>query len=186
MGPRSGDLTTAEAQYKRALTLAQHINDPGYISLWYGYLAAALLDQGKLTEAAWALCRALSVSRDAQLADCSGFNLVVLGSLRLAQALERQGPASVWQRQSGLASSTLQHALAVKGLEAETSIEAQVMVAPVALLQGHLEDALQQAMYVLNEARTSESSWLVARASRLIGSILATQNYYNQIHENFC
>ncbi len=185
LAARTGDLTTAEAQYKRALTLAQHINDPGYISLWYGYLAAALLDQGKLTEAAWALCRALSVSRDAQLADCSGFNLVVLGSLRLAQALERQVPASVWQRQLGRAESTLKHALAVKGLEAETSIEAQVMLARVALLQGNLEDALQQAMYVLNEARTSESSWLVARASGLIGSILATQNHYEQAEGYF-
>src|SRR5260221_65734 len=185
LAARTGDLTTAEAQYKRALTLAQHINDPGYISLWYGYLAAALLDQGKLTEAASALCRALSVSRDAQLADCSGFNLVVLGSLRLAQALERQVPASVWQRQLGRAESTLKHALAVKGLEAETSIEAQVMLARVALLQGDLEDALQQAMYVLNEARTSESSWLVARASGLIGSILATQNHYEQAEGYF-
>src|SRR5260370_7135248 len=94
LAARTGDLTTAEAQYKRALTLAQHINDPGYISLWYGYLVAALLDQGKLTEAARALARTLEVSRDGHLAAGSGFHLFAPRSTRLAHSPHPHTPAT--------------------------------------------------------------------------------------------
>ncbi len=181
LAARSGDLLKAESQYKRALTLAEQINDPGYISLWHGYLATVLRDQGKLQEAAGVLRRALSVSRAAQLADCSGFALVVLGSLRIAQAqTAEQVPTNSWQHFLGRARSALEHAHTVKGLEAETAIEAQVMLAQVALLQRYLEGAYQQAMHALDEARVSESSWLIARASSLLGRILATQKRYEQ------
>jgi tetratricopeptide (TPR) repeat protein len=179
-----GDLTSAESWYKQGLTLAERVNDPGYVSLWHAYLAATLRDQGRLQEAAGALRHALSTSRATKLAPCIGFSLVTLGSLRIAQASE-DIPADVRQRLLGRAKSTLKHALAVEGLEAETGIEAQVMLARVALLQGNLEDAHRLATHALDEARVSESAWLIARASSLRGSILAAQGQYEQAERYF-
>ena len=186
LAARSGDLLKAESHYRQAIILAEHINDPSYISLWHSYLAAALCDQGKLQGAADMLRRALGVSRTARLADCAGFALGVLGSLRLAQVqAPEQAPADVRQHLLRRAKSALEHARAMEGLEAETDIEVQGTLAQVALQQGDLEGAYRQAMQALDEAHLSESARLIAQAYSLLGSVLAAQGRDEQAERYF-
>src|SRR5437764_13170564 len=84
---RTGDLAAAESQFRKGLALAGQINEPVHISLLYTCLSLVLQEQGKLEETGKGLLKALSISRSMAIAPCVGFALIVLGSIRLAQAM---------------------------------------------------------------------------------------------------
>ncbi len=80
---RLGHLDHAETECRKAIELAESINDPITISWWNSYLTPVLQEQGKLSEAGTTLHIALSVARSNRLAPCASLALVVLGQLRI-------------------------------------------------------------------------------------------------------
>ncbi len=103
------------------------------------------------------LRQALTISRAMNFTPCIGIALVVLGQLRIAQALVVQendsgSPGTIKRPANSSythllrrARISLQRALALEGLEAETRTEGQLALAQVALLLGEIDEAQQQA-----------------------------------------
>ncbi len=189
---RTGDLAEAENRFKQGLSLAEQINEPVHISLLYTYLSLVLQDQGKLEETGKCLLKALSISRSMAIAPCIGFALIVLGSMRLAQAMmidvemeSRVGAREEMTSMLKRAKRTLRRALLLEGMEAETRAEGQLALAQADLLLGEVETAQQQALQTLEEAHRYELTWLIARAQRILGSIFTVQGQREQAELHF-
>jgi tetratricopeptide (TPR) repeat protein len=118
-----------------------------------------------------------------KIAPCIGFALIILGQLRISQAIfseEGNSPTAMKQGQGTVrllyrAKTSLQHALTTEGLEAEAKIEGQLALAHVMLLLGELETAYQLAINAIEEARTHEQIWLIALSQRLLATVLAAK-----------
>lgn len=80
---------------------------------------------------------------------------------------------------------SLQRALSLEGLEAETRTEGQLALAMVAFLLDEIDEAHQQAIQVVDQAQRYEQVWLMASAQRLMGSILVAQGEQEQANEYF-
>ena len=194
---RLGDLAKAEDLLRRGLALAMRIGDPVYSNYCQSYLALVLQEQGKVVEASDCIRNALTMSRSKHIPPCIGFALVTLGQMRLAQvgtdtvdqfALAGQSVPDhkdIRMRLLLRAEASLRHALTIEGLEAEANIEGQLALAQVSLARGELEKAQQQAIHALQEAHRYELMWLLAGTQRLLGSILAAQDKYEQADEYF-
>jgi predicted ATPase len=197
LAARFGDLPEAEAYYKQALVLAEQVNDPVYVSLWHAYLTIVMQEQGKMNEATISLHQALRISRAMHFTPCIGVALVILGQLRLAQALAVQEPDGVsagTMKQPSNSSYTrllrrsrvpLLRALALEGLEAETRTEGQLAMARVAFLLGEIDEARRQALLVMNQAQRYEQTWLLACVRRVLGSILSASGQQEPASEYF-
>ena len=184
---RSGELVEAVAYYTRTLTLTEQLRDPFSVSLWYGYLAEALQEQGKLGEAASALCRALMIGRTTNFTPCIGFALVALGKLRIAQTAENNHRQQLTSSRHLIirAKASLQRALALEGLEAETRTEGQIALARATFLLGEINSAHQQVLKVIHEAQYYHQVWLIASAECLLGSILSVQSQREELIKCF-
>jgi tetratricopeptide (TPR) repeat protein len=190
---RTGELAEAENWFRQGLALAEQINEPVHISLLYTSLSLVLQDQGKLEEAGKCLLRALSISRSMAIAPCIGFALIILGSIRLVQAMmidvemeKSMGAREEATRVLKRAKKTLLRALVVlEGMEAETRAEGQLALAQADLLLGAVETAQQRALQTLEEAYRYELTWLVARAQRILGSIFVVQGQREQAELHF-
>ncbi len=175
---RTGNLVEAEGEFRKAIALVEYMKDPISSSMFLAVLATVLQEQKKLSEAGSVLRQALSAGRPTHVAPCIGLALVSLGGLRLAQAkaieFDEIDSNRVSEMQSHLlmqAKKTLQHALALEGIYAETKTESRLVLAQVLLLQGEVETAQQQAEQALEEARQSELTWLFACAQRILGDV---------------
>ena len=177
----TGNLTEAETSYRRSLNLAERVNDREYLSLWNADLAAVLQEQGKLEETRTYVHRALTIGRAINNVPCIGNALVALGNLHIAQAKavsqgqtvggeEKRTPATKYFLMR--ARNSLERALALHGLEAETRTRGQLALAQVSLLSGELETARQQATQAMEEARRYELAALLAHCQRLLGEVL--------------
>ncbi len=187
LAARMGDLADAENWYKKGLVQAERINDPVNIHLLYTYLTSVLLDQGRLEEAGAYVLKGLSISRAIGITPCIGFSLVSAASLRLVQAAQLQehseGDDSARQAREHMlkrAKRTLGRALALEGIEAETRTEGELALAQVELLLGDGARARQRATRTLEEAGRYELVWLIARAQRILGGILAMQGQQDE------
>ncbi len=127
----AGDSEEAERYYRRALALAEQINDREYLSTWHADLAGAMMKRGKLEDAAGAIQHALQIARAIHNIPCAAHALVALGNLRIVQA-RTSGNARCLQR----ARSTLLRALALPGLDIETQVRGQAALAEVEQLAG--------------------------------------------------
>lgn len=177
---RLGELTEAEISFRKGIALAEQVNDPVYISLLESYLTPVLQDQDKLEEARSTLLHALKVSRISKFAPCIGCSLVALGQLRINQVIEenqRNPKASQLpiHQQLWRTRNSLQRALSLEGLEAETRTEGQLALARATFMLGEIKIAQQQVEQVILEARRLEQTWLLACSLRLLGSILTAQ-----------
>ena len=83
------------------------------------------------------------------------------------------------------AKRTLQRALLLEGMEAETRAEGQLALAQAELLLGEVETARQRALQTLEEAKRYELTWLIARAQRILGSIFVVQGQREQAELHF-
>lgn len=166
---RVGDLQEAERFTTRAVMLAEQMHDPFYASLWQSYLAAVLLDQGKIEQAKTLLCQALKAGRAIQSAPCVAVALIVLGQLRLALALQHSEAGPFLNK----AARSLRRALALGDLEAETRFEGQLVLARIAWLQGH-QEAQQETQQVFDGAQREALLSIQASAQRQLGTMLAT------------
>jgi predicted ATPase/DNA-binding SARP family transcriptional activator len=189
---RTANLAEAENEYRRAITLAENINELASLSPWCTYLSILLQEQIRFDDARSALYRALKISRGMHFTPYVGMALVALGNLRISQALmlESEGKSDEAQSKAYsqmllLAKKTLKHALALEGIEAETRIEGRLLLAQAYLLSDELDLAQQQTQQAQEEAVQSELTWLVIRAQRLQGCILATQHRYEQAEHFF-
>ena len=116
----------AERYFRRALALAEQINDREYLSTWHADLAGALMKQGKLEDAAIAIQHALRIARAMHNIPCIAHALVALGNLRIAQT-RTSGDARYLKR----AGVTLRRALALPGLDTENHASGQSALAEV-------------------------------------------------------
>ena len=116
----------AERYYRRALALAEQINDREYLSTWRADLGGALMKQGKLEDAAASIQHALRIARAIDNIPCIAHALVALGNLRIAQA-RTSGDARYLKR----AGATLRRALALPGLDTENHSSGQTALAEV-------------------------------------------------------
>jgi predicted ATPase len=182
----SENLEEAETLYRRSLELAEQFNDREYQSLWNADLATILQERGNLAGAEICVSQALKIGRAIHNAPCIGLALVTVGNLRIAQARAKQSNAGRPQgiignegRPQGIAPTmllmrartSLLHALALAGLEAETRTRGRLALAHVSLLLGEREAAQQQAMQALEEARRYELMGLLARCEQLMRDI---------------
>ncbi|HEY1348671.1 MAG TPA: DUF6788 family protein [Ktedonobacteraceae bacterium] len=185
LSARLGNLAQAESWYRQALVIAEQVNDLFYVSLFHSYIAMALIDEGNLKDARGAIARSLKVSRSRRIAPCMGFAFAALGHLHLAYALtdetEHNKPLfkARHKRSSKFlihfllkARTTLQRALTFDGLEADTILNGQLLLARISLLLDEMETAHDLATKVLEEARSSELVWLQARAEYQLGQTL--------------
>ncbi len=116
----------AERYYRRALALAEQINDREYLSAWRADLGSALMKRGKLEDAAAAIQQGLRIARAIHNIPCIAHALVALGNLRIVQA-RTSGDARYLKR----ARTTLHRALALPGLDSENRISGQAALAEV-------------------------------------------------------
>ena len=83
------------------------------------------------------------------------------------------------------AKRTLQRALLLEGMEAETRAEGQLALAQADLRLSEVETAQQRALQTLEEAKLYELTWLVARTQRILGSIFVVQGQREQAGLHF-
>lgn len=192
LAARSGDIIEAEGWYKKGLALVTRTNDSVSISILNTYMASVLQDQEKLEEAKASLCQALSLGRSMGFTPCIGFSLIALGSLRLTQSMllqedEKTSTQLFSAKELVLkrAKRVLLHALALEGMEVETRTEGELVLAQVELLLGEVEGSWQRTMQTLEEARRYELIWLIARAQRILGSILTQLDQWEEAKEYF-
>lgn len=192
LAARLGDLVEAEDWDRQALALTEQVNDLFYISLFSSYIATALIEQGKLNEAEPLLIKALKIGHSRHIAPCIGFALVALGHLRLARALASRiknnssyGAKKSFEHLILRARTTFQHALTFEGLEADTVINGQLLLARIALLLGEAENAHHEALKALEDAVASELVWLQARAQCLLGEILVISGHPTEAEAYF-
>ncbi|MBA2285471.1 MAG: tetratricopeptide repeat protein, partial [Ktedonobacteraceae bacterium] len=211
MSARTGKLEEAESWFNRAIAQAEQINDQAYVSMWHAYLAPILQDLDRLDDAEACIFRALTVGRAINNTPCIGLALVALGHMRIAQVMlvnesqdgtpeeratqaDEQIPGELASKRLATgeqerllrrARTTLQHALGLVGLEAETRTRGELALAQVSLLARDLDSARQQASHALQEADQYEMTRLSARAQALLGSILAAQGVHEQAAQHF-
>jgi tetratricopeptide (TPR) repeat protein len=175
----SGDLAKAETLCRRSLIVAEQVNDREYQSLWNADLAS-ILQESRVEEAKVYVCRALKIGRAIHNTPCIGLALVVLASVRIVQAkavenvwrtFEESGRERTSLRFLRLARTSLERALALQGLEAETRTRGHLGLAQISLSLGEIEIARQQVLQAMEEARSYELMNLVAQCERLLEEI---------------
>ncbi|MBV9690426.1 MAG: AAA family ATPase [Ktedonobacteraceae bacterium] len=187
---RTGNLPQAQEWLKRGLALAEHMNNPIYMSLLYTWSAHVLQEQGRLAEAALRIHQALTTSRAMRVVPHIGFALLALGSLRVTQAMvtDEANMTDTHEKKRYLlkrARKTVERLLLLEGLEAETRTEGHLMLAQIMLLLGEAEMAQQQASHTLAEAQRYQLNWLIARTHQLMGRILAVLDQQEQASASF-
>ena len=192
----SENLIEAGTLYRRSLELAGQFNDREYLSLWNADLATILQEQGDLAGAEACVGLALTTGRMIRNTPCISLALVTLGNLRIAQALaapavqttsgktnstrSAKQPNAGRPQEQGIAPTmflrrartSLLHALALPGLEAETRTRGRLALAHVSLLLGEREAAHQQAAQAMEEARRYELMGLLVRCEQLMREIV--------------
>ena len=190
---RSGNLLEAEEWFKRSLAFAERVNDRERMSWCHVDLAAVQQNLGKLPEAATNIRQAISIGREIKSARCIRYALLGMGDLRLVKAIiasqlqsdNHQDQASeqltpLCQRLIQRATSTLQRAIALDGLEVENIIEGKHLLATANFLLHDLESAQQMALQTLDDLEEHEGIRTVGRTYRLLGRILAAQRRYEE------
>ena len=187
LAARTGDLGAAETYYQRGIVLSEQGNDPVSMCWLLASLVMTLQEQNNGVEAREAVKRCLAIARTIHVVPCIGAALVAVGRLRLAQvaawqmAEEQSGEVIDETRQSLIkARKSVVHALALEGIEAETKIDGQLLLAQTMMLQGELDEALSLVTSVMQDAQTYELMALTALAQRMLGDILFKQQQYQQ------
>jgi len=185
-------LEDAEGELHKAIEYARRVNDSLTISWWNSFLASVLQEQGKFSEASTALHAALSIGRSKHATLYLGLALIVLGQLRLAQAtsikISTSGIKTLQNEKERMlkrAKKTLQHALTFEGLEADNRIDGRLALAQAYLQLNEVTLSHEQATKALEEANQANLNWLLVRAERVLGSITAALNQFEQAEQHF-
>ncbi|EFH82007.1 DUF6788 family protein [Ktedonobacter racemifer] len=161
------ELDEAENWYRRSLAYAHSHKDKVYISQWNSRLAAVLLEEDKLAEAANCIVQAVRTARVIRNNPSLGRALVSLGNYRIAEALGMETLPTIRRRLLTHALHNLKRALALEGLEAETRVRAHLAHAHAELLLEQ-PDAREHLHQALHEARACDLVSLVQQSERLL------------------
>ncbi len=163
------DLQEAELYFNRSLLMAEQIEDREYLSRWNADLALVLIERQDIPGAAQRAARALSIARTMHNTPCAGYALVSIGTLRIAQArAAATNKNSIALACLNRAHRTLQHAIALPGLEVETTTKCRIALAEALALAGQQEQAHAQASLAMEEARKYELGELVKLSERIL------------------
>ena len=194
---RRGRLAEGERLLTQACLVAERVQDSVYVSLWSSYLALLLHAQGKCGEAQGSIRRAFSAGR--KVPSCLGAALVQLGWMRLTQvtfghleALRLQAN-STWSachcaRCNKLLVGTersIRRVLPLAGIEAETRVEALLILASVLVLRECRDEARQYLRLAQEEAQQGELAWLVAHATRVEAQLEMLAGHFEQANQCF-
>jgi predicted ATPase/DNA-binding SARP family transcriptional activator/Tfp pilus assembly protein PilF len=193
---RTGNLQEAEHWLKQGLSLCEQVNDRERLSWCHADLASVQIDLGNFKEARENILHAITIGRAIKISRCIYHALVILGDLRIAEVIYslrlRFDAHSLSHLYVPLnnpllsrARQTLQHALALVGMEIEATIEGQLSLATIYFLLGDLAGAHDLALQTLQEAQEQETVGTVGRTYRLLGLILATQADHAQAEYYF-
>src|SRR5262249_938 len=134
---------------------------------------------------------ALQISRSARIVPCIGQALVVLGNMRVFNALcdnaeKTKGGFDGNQIQRlERAKRTISRALKLKNIETEITIEGQLTLAYIELLLGSVDAALELSLKTMEEANQAELVWLVAQSKRVLGEIFAVKGLNEESDQYF-
>lgn len=187
---RQGSLAEAASWLRKGVRCAEQAQNAIHRCVLHAYLARVLLEQKQFKEARASVCAALSI-RGMHILPSVAVALVALADLRLtlAQANARQkkaaSPSSGAQKKLlRRAARTLRFVLQLNRVEAETRIEARLLLAQVTAILGEA-GARQLAEHVLEEAHAYGLTWLIARAERILGSIQTAEGQREQAAEHY-
>ena len=182
---RLGNIAEATIELARATTGSERINDIASVSPCSSFLAGTFQEQGKLTEAETALLRALTTAHKTSIPPYIALALISIGNFRIMQALDVNATPEIKRQLLLRGQRTLQRALRIEGMEADTRVEAQLLLAHVLFLLGNDVAAKKLANSVLEEADSHDMVWLLARAHRLLGDILTQQARFSPARKNY-
>ncbi len=161
---RQDRLSMAAARLAQALEWAERCNDRPSISFWSSYAGQVALAQGQREQARTYVVRALLYARQCHVEPYVAIALVTAASFHLAPLLQESlanAPAPYVK-----AKRALQRALALSGVEAETRIEARLLSARLAALEGDQTTSQAQAQTALDEAQKCGVEWIIPLVKR--------------------
>ena len=161
-----GKMEEAENWYKRALNLAEQFRDRTYISMWSARLAVILQIQHKSAEAVPCIVRAFQVGRAMQNTLCIAHALLALATIRILQA--QQTGEKRFLRHASIHAT---HTLSRPNLDAETHIQAQLVLAHSLLLLGTFSEAQIRLEEVVEQAHTCNLTLLEQHAKQLLDEL---------------
>ncbi|MHB8599061.1 MAG: DUF6788 family protein [Ktedonobacteraceae bacterium] len=193
LAARTGNLAESEIWFKQGIHLAGQIKDQVYMSMLHANLALTLVDQGKFEEAKLSVHSSLTIGRTMDNIPCISTSLVALGYLRFVQAIEIREVQNTNEKEKSILNSeakqkrllrrartALEHALSLEGLESDTRIEGQLILANILLYLFEINKAHQQIDTIFNDANDHELTRELAQAQNLMGSILVVQEKLEQ------
>ena len=161
---RQQELLMAADRIAQAFKGAEQCNEKAAMSFWSSYAGQVAIAQGQMKEARAHVVQALVYARQCHVEPYVAIALVTAATFHLT--FPQTVPNNVKTGYSNKARSVLHRALSLSGIEAETRIEAQLVAARLADLEGHQEIAQTQAQTALDEALKCGVEWLVPLARK--------------------
>jgi predicted negative regulator of RcsB-dependent stress response len=154
---RQDRLSMAATRFAQALEWAERCNDRPSISFWSSYAGQVALAQGQREQARAHVVRALRYARQCHVEPYVAIALVTAASFHLVQLSQE----SLVPGASVKAKRALHRALTLSGVEAETRIEARLLSARLAALEGDHAASRTQAQTALDEAQQCGVEWII-------------------------
>jgi serine/threonine protein kinase/tetratricopeptide (TPR) repeat protein len=186
LASRSGNLVEARALYQRGLLLAEQGDDQVHIGLVSTYLALVAQELGAARQARQHIRRALTANKHRTIAGPIWIACAVMRLARFSSSANNH--MQICEADRGVlrrARKTVEKAFAFGGLDKETYIEGEIILARILLLLGKATDAQHYARQALESAQHCGLMGSVAQAQRVLGSILASQAHYEEAEQNF-
>ena len=193
MAMRCGQLVEAEAHFKHAIMRVEQCNELMGKVLFSPYLALLLAEQGKISQAQSILYSALLLARRLHLVPYIGYVLIMLGNIRLIQAMiaveHNDAQISIPDETSThllkRARRTLEHALTFEGIDAEIHLEGHLTLLEVSWLLDRHESLYEQVILMRTKSEQRGLTWLLPRIERLLGTILVARDNQEQATLHF-
>jgi predicted ATPase len=162
-------LSEAEDLYRRALALTERFKDRSYMSRWNVGLGRVLQAERKFEDAIHYLALGLRIGRAMHNHPCISNALVAIANMRIAQAkLHDPQLTHLHGRLLANARRLVERALGLDGIEAETRLNGQLMLAHIALLLGNTAQAQAEISHIRDQARSLELLHIADRAEALL------------------
>ncbi|MEO7020660.1 MAG: DUF6788 family protein [Ktedonobacteraceae bacterium] len=193
---RTGKLHDAQIWLMDSLTLAEQVHDREHSSWCLVTLAGVQQALGNTRGALENIRHALVAGHAIKSSVRLGFALVMLADWRVTRALyyhnletghldTHTSLSPVSQTLLRSAQATVECALALDSIDAETQSMAQVVLAHIYYLRGDLEEAQQQILKALEVTQQREIAYLYGRAQRLLGEIQAARGSEQEADRSF-
>ncbi|GAC1361064.1 MAG: hypothetical protein NVS2B12_02590 [Ktedonobacteraceae bacterium] len=181
---RCGQLASAEDHFRRAITQFEQCNEAMGKILFSPYLAILLAEQDRISEAQEIMCAALTMARRLHLVPYIGYVLVMVGNIRLIQALTTADHDRAQRSFFNTASTqllkrarrTLERALTFEGLDAEIHLTGCLILLEVCWLLDQDGQIYEQVTSLRTKSEQCGLGWLLPAIERLQGNILLARD----------